>query len=72
MEKLPAITAKIDPKCTGTSQHWTIENPGDEISGGLYVSRDLKLPAEITISFLAGSKEHEINKEDSEDDVSSR
>lgn len=70
MEKLPSITAKIDLKTdqgvkglSGTSQRWTIGKPGDEISGTIYVSKDLVLPAELTICFLAGSKEHEVNQE---------
>jgi hypothetical protein len=64
MEKLPSITAKIDLRSTGTSQRWIIGKPGDEISGALYLPKGIKLPAEITISFLAGSKEHEVNKDD--------
>jgi hypothetical protein len=61
--ELSSITAKIDLKCTGTSQHWVIGKKGDAISGGIYVPKDMILPAELTIHFLAGSKEHEQMKE---------
>jgi hypothetical protein len=63
LNKLPSLTAKIDLKCTGTSQHWVFGKPGDAVSGGIYVPRDMTLPAELTISFLAGSKEHERMRE---------
>jgi hypothetical protein len=63
MEKLPSITAKIDLKTdqgvkglSGTSQRWTIGKPGDPISGALYLPKDIALPTEITIDFLAGLK----------------
>ena len=67
MEKLPAITAKIDLKTdfgTGAKyQRWTIGKPGAQVSGAIYLPKDVKLPTEITIGFLAGSKEHEQMKE---------
>ena len=64
VNELPLTTAKIDPTSTGTSQRWTINKPGDEISGAIYLPKGLVLPAEITICFLAGSKEHEKLKEE--------
>ena len=77
MEKLPAILAKIDLKTdsavkglSGTSQRWTIGKPGATISGAIYLPKDIVLPCEIVISFLAGSALHEKNKEEVEDDVS--
>jgi|GEM_PF-2311615 len=70
MEKLPSILAKIDLKtdsgrkdASATHQRWTIGKPGDAVSGALYLPKDVILPCEITIGFLAGSKEHEVNKE---------
>ena len=56
MEKLPTIIAKIDLTSTGTSQRWTIGKPGDSISGAVYLPKDVALPTEITIGFLAGLK----------------
>ena len=64
VNELPLTKAKIDLTSTGTSQRWTINEPGDEISGAIYLPKDLTLPAEITICFLAGSKEHAINKKE--------
>lgn len=61
MEKLKAILAKIDKTSKGTSQRWTIGKPGDEVSGALYLPKNVKLPCEITIGFLIGT-----NKEDKE------
>jgi hypothetical protein len=63
MEKLPSILAKIDLTSTGTSQRWTIGKPGDPISGAIYLPKDVLLPTEITIGFLAGSARHEKMKE---------
>jgi hypothetical protein len=67
MKKLPAIIAKIDLKTdfgTGAKlQRWTIGKPGAAVSGAIYLPKDVKLPCEITIGFLAGSKEHEQMKE---------
>ena len=67
---IPSITAKIDLKTdfgTGAkSQRWTIGKPGDDVSGAIYLPKDQKLPTEITIGFLAGSKEHETMKEEKE------
>jgi len=64
-EELPSIIAKIDLKTdfgTGAKlQRWTIGKPGDPVSGAIYLPKDVKLPCEITIGFLAGSKEHEVN-----------
>jgi hypothetical protein len=78
MEKLKAIFAKIDLKTdsevkglSGTSQRWTVGKPGDAVSGALYLPKDVILPIEITIGFLAGSREHEVNKEESKN-VSNR
>ena len=62
MEKLKAILAKIDLKSIGTSRRWTIGKKGDAVSGALYLPKNVKLPCEITIGFLAGEKEHEENK----------
>ncbi len=59
MEKLPAITAKIDKTSSGTSQRWTVGKPGDEVSGALYLPKGVKLPCEITISFLTGGLSNE-------------
>jgi hypothetical protein len=64
MEKLKAIIAKIDLNSDGTSQRWTIGNPGDAVSGAIYLPKDTILPCEITIGFLAGSIRHEKNKEE--------
>ena len=68
MEKLPAIIAKIDLKTdfgTGAKlQRWTIGAPGDAVSGALYLPKDVILPCEIVIGFLAGSVRHEKNKEE--------
>ena len=64
MEKLKAIIAKIDLTSEGTSQRWTIGNPGDAVSGAIYLPKDVILPIEITIGFLAGSVRHEKNKEE--------
>ena len=64
MEKLPAILAKIDLKSEGTSQRWTIGEPGDAVSGAIYIPKDVILPIEITIGFLAGSVQHGKNKEE--------
>jgi hypothetical protein len=64
MEKLKAIIAKIDLTSEGTSQRWTIGKPGGAVSGALYLPKDVKLPNEITIGFLAGSVRHEKNKEE--------
>ena len=64
MEKLPTIIAKIDLTSTGTSQRWTIGKKGDDVSGALYLPKDVKLPCEITIGFLAGSVLHEKNKKE--------
>ena len=64
MEKLPAILAKIDLKSIGTSQRWTIGKPGGAVSGAIYLPKDVILPCEITIGFLAGSVQHEKNKEE--------
>ena len=63
MEKLPTIFAKVDLTSTGTSQRWTIGKPGDPVSGAIYLPKDVILPTEITIGFLAGSIRHEKNKE---------
>jgi len=67
MEKLPAITAKIDLKTdfgTGAKlQRWTIGKPGAEVSGAIYLPKGMVLPTELTIHFLAGSKKHEQMKE---------
>lgn len=49
MEKQIKITAKIDLTSTGTSQRWTIGKPGDEVSGALYLPKDLDLPCEFVI-----------------------
>jgi len=69
VNELPLIIAKIDLTSTGTSQRWTIGKPGDEISGAIYLPKDLVLPAEIIISFLAGSKEHEKKKKEVLDEL---
>ena len=63
MEKLPTILARVDLTSTGTSQRWTIGKPGDPVSGAIYLPKDVILPCEITIGFLAGSIRHEKNKE---------
>ena len=54
MKKLKAILAKIDETSTGTSQRWTVGKPGGEVSGALYLPKDVQLPCEIIIGFLAG------------------
>ena len=64
MEKLKTIIAKIDLTSTGTSQRWTIGKPGDAVSGALYLPKDIILPTELTIGFLAGSAQHERNKKE--------
>ena len=64
MEKLKARLAKIDLTSTGTSQRWIVGKPGAPVSGALYLPKDVKLPCEITIGFLAGSREHEVNKKE--------
>jgi hypothetical protein len=66
MEKLTAIIAKIDLGSDGTSQRWTIGKPGGAVSGAIYLPKNVKLPCEITIGFLAGSAQHEKNKEEGE------
>ena len=70
MEKLKAIIAKIDLKTDsgrkdsdGKSQRWTIGKPGGPVSGAIYLPKGQVLPTELTIHFLAGSKEHEQMKE---------
>ena len=67
MEKLTAIIARIDPKSEGTSQRWTIGKPGDAVSGAIYLPKDVNLPCEITIAFLAGSVRHEKIQEEVEE-----
>ena len=69
MEKLSAIIAKVDLRSKGTSQRWAIGKPGNAVSGALYLSKDVKLPCEITIGFLAGSVRHKKNKEEGENDT---
>ena len=69
MEKLSAIIAKVDLRSKGTSQRWTIGKPSDAISGTLYLPKDIKLPCEITIGFLAGSVRHKKNKKEGENDT---
>ena len=64
MEKLKTIIAKIDLTSTGTSQRWTVGKPGDAVSGALYLPKDIILPTELTIGFLAGSAQHERNKKE--------
>lgn len=66
MEKLTAIMAKIDLKSTGTSQRWTIGEKGGAVSGALYLPKDVKLPCEITIGFLANSDLRIKNKKEDE------
>lgn len=63
MKKLPLIIAKIDLRSTGTSQRYKVGKPGDEVSGALYLPKDLQLPCELTIAFLAGEREREARKE---------
>ena len=58
--ELPLISANIDPFSTSNSQRWTIGKLGDEVSGVIYLPKNLVLPAEITICFLDKSKNHEI------------
>jgi hypothetical protein len=61
MKKLPAILAKPDLTSKGKSQRWFIGKPGDAVSGAIYLPKDVDLPTEITIGFLLGSREHEVN-----------
>ena len=67
MKKLPAVLAKIDLKSTGTSQRWIIGKPGAAVSGALYLPKDMELPCEIVIGFLANSALHEKMKEEVEE-----
>jgi len=69
MEKLSATIAKVDLRSKGTSQRWTIGKPSDAVSGTLYLPKDIKLPCEITIGFLAGSVRHKKNKKEGENDT---
>ena len=57
------ISANIDSFSTGNSQRWTIGELGDEISGAIYLPKNLVLPAEITICFLNKPENHEKKKE---------
>ena len=61
--ELPLISANIDSFSTGNSQRWTIGELGDEISGAIYLPKNLVLPAEITICFLNKPKNHEKKEE---------
>lgn len=52
MKKLNAKIAKIDPTSEGKSQRWIVGKRGDEVSGALYLPKDVELPCEIVIGFL--------------------
>jgi hypothetical protein len=63
MEKLESIIAKIDLTSTGKLQRYIFGKPGTSPSGAVYLSKDTKLPCELTLSFLAGEKLHNQLKE---------
>ena len=76
MEKLIENTflldAEIDLTSTGTHQRYTIgrgktATPLADISGALYLSPNVKLPCEVTITFFAGEKESQIAKANAEE-----
>ena len=56
MKKLKAVIAKIDSNSRGKLQRWTIGKLSDEISGALYLQKDIELPCEVTIGFLSKNR----------------
>lgn len=66
MEKLTAVMAKIDTKAPKDAklQRWTIGSLGTQVKGALWLPRDVKLPCEIVIGFLANSNIRIKNKKE--------
>jgi hypothetical protein len=55
------IIAKLDKAGSECSSyfHYTIRKPGDSISGGLYIDKNIPFPDEIIIRFVKGDDKHE-------------